>query len=41
MSCEYRELKEMDGWLHDLLTNCGDLVIKHMTDWITHQVARM
>ncbi|CAM9438775.1 unnamed protein product [Hapterophycus canaliculatus] len=34
-----RELKEMDGWLHDLLTNCPDLIIGYMTDWIVHQTA--
>ncbi|CAM9266009.1 unnamed protein product [Ectocarpus sp. 4 AP-2014] len=35
-----RELKEMDGWLHDLLTNCPNLVIGHLTDWIVYQIAR-
>ncbi|CAM9783785.1 unnamed protein product [Pylaiella littoralis] len=36
-----RELKNMDGWLHDLLTNCPDLVIDHMSDWISYQVTRV
>lgn len=35
-----RELIEMDSWLHDLLTNCTDLVIGHLTDWIVYQTDR-
>ncbi|CAM9382724.1 unnamed protein product [Ascophyllum nodosum] len=35
-----RELKEMPGWLHDLLTNCPDMVIEHLTGWILHQTER-
>ena len=30
----------MKGWLHDLLTNCTDLVIGHLTDWIVYQTDR-
>eukprot|EP00904_Undaria_pinnatifida_P006106 jgi/Undpi1/2625/HiC_scaffold_13.g06004.m1 len=35
-----RELIEMEGWLHDLLTNCTDRVIGHLTDWIVYQADR-
>ncbi|CAM9306043.1 unnamed protein product [Discosporangium mesarthrocarpum] len=35
-----RELKEMNGWLHDLLTNCPDIVIANLLDWVLYQLAR-
>lgn len=35
-----RELKEMNDWLHDLLTNCTDLVITQVIDWIQYQTER-
>lgn len=28
----------MDGWLHCLLTNCPDLIIGHVSDWILHHI---
>lgn len=27
----------MDGWLHCLLTNCPEIAIQHMSDWILYQ----
>eukprot|EP00752_Nemacystus_decipiens_P011419 g10140.t1 len=35
-----RELKRMDGMLHDLLTNCTDVCIGHITDWVLYQTER-
>lgn len=29
----------MDGWLHSLLTNCPEITIQHMSDWILYQTA--
>ena len=35
-----RELKRMDGMLHDLFTNCTDVAIGHLTDWVLYQTDR-
>lgn len=35
-----RELKEMNGHLHDLLTNCPEEVIGHISDWVLYQIER-
>lgn len=29
----------MDGWLHSLLTNCPEITIQHMSDWILYQTS--
>lgn len=33
----HRELRPMDGWLHCLLTNCPEITIQHMQDWVLYQ----
>eukprot|EP00903_Cladosiphon_okamuranus_P009021 g8628.t1 len=35
-----RELKRMDGMLHDIITNCPELAIGYITDWVLYQTER-
>ncbi|CAM9804237.1 unnamed protein product [Ectocarpus fasciculatus] len=32
-----RELRPMKGWLHCLLTNCPEIAIQHLQDWVLYQ----
>ncbi|CAM9895831.1 unnamed protein product, partial [Ectocarpus sp. 13 AM-2016] len=32
-----RELRSMKGWLHCLLTNCPEIAIQHLQDWVLYQ----
>eukprot|EP00752_Nemacystus_decipiens_P009718 g8678.t1 len=34
-----RELRPMKGWLHCLLTNCPEIAIQHLQDWVLYQTA--
>eukprot|EP00903_Cladosiphon_okamuranus_P014574 g13516.t1 len=34
-----RELRPMKGWLHCLLTNCPEITIQHLQDWVLYQTA--
>ena len=36
-----KEVVELDGWLHDLLTNCPAICINAYASWILDRVAKL